>query len=257
MDDTSNIPADDHAHAEFTPPPPPSDFHSGFDSPPHAEPVPVPHHEDPVPTAPMPSVVLSTEAEVAKHPKAKRGRALPWVLTALFVVAAAVFAFLWVGKSGDADDLTKERDGLNGQVDQLQADLAAANTSLDEANAAAEEKDAENTDLQDQIAELQAQIDTLETQIESAEAAGGSAVNFAPQTSLKLGQSVGQKASPPLTDEEATCLGGSIIDRVGMDFLFEVWFGESEPTDAQLERLGVAGLRAADECGISDARLGF
>jgi len=114
-------------------------------------------------------------------------------------------------------------------------------------------------DLQAKVDELDTEVATLTLQIRAAEnepTTGVSARDYAPAASLDLGRGFGENADPPLTDDEATCLGASIIDRVGIDFLFvDLMNTEGGPSDEQFARLGVAGLRAADECGIPLDRL--
>ena len=78
---------------------------------------------------------------------------------------------------------------------------------------------------------------------------------YAPKASLEIGRSIGDAASPALTDAEARCLGGGAIDLLGLDVIFELSFSET-PTDEQFLQVLTATLRAVDQCGLTLKRLG-
>ncbi|MDO8362191.1 MAG: hypothetical protein Q7V88_04785 [Actinomycetota bacterium] len=206
--------------------------------------------------------MLSTNA-----PTKQRKSVLPWAVAGVLGIAAAAFAVLWVGKSGDADDLGKERDALVADKGTLEADLVTANSSLESAQsdlaaasadlAAAEREqsdleaqvadlETESGDLRDEVAALQEQVAQLESE------AGGSDISDA--TARRLGEALGQNATPPLTTAEAQCFGREMINNVGVELMIEIGFS-SNPTDNQLARLGAGLIEAAFACDIELSRL--
>lgn len=220
------------------------------------------------PTAAMPSVapapssvVLSTNSPAA--PK-KKG-VLAWALAGIAAIAAVVFAILWVGKSGDADDLTTERKALVAEKSTLEdelatakADLETAQGDLDSTSADLDAATTKATDLESQIDDLTGQVDDLTGELEAAQnqpATGAKAIDYAPGLSLGLGQALGSNASPPLSEAEALCLGSNILDRAGVDLLFIDYFEDIEPTDAEANKIGRAFLDASDACSIDFSRL--
>lgn len=220
------------------------------------------------PTVPMPSmtpapssVVLSANAPAA--PK-KKG-VLAWALAGIAAIAAIVFAILWVGKSGDADDLTTERNALVAEKGTLEGELATANSDLEstkgELESATSDLDAATAkaeDLQSEIDGLSTQVDDLTAELEAAQdqpATGTKAADYAPRLSLGLGQALGANADPALSDDEALCLGSNLIDIAGIDLVFGDYFEEIELTEDEANRFGRAFILAAASCGIEFTRL--
>lgn len=218
----------------------------------------------PVPTmAPAPSsVVLSTNSPA--EPKKKKG-ALAWALAGIATIAAVVFAILWVGKSGDADDLSSERDALvldkstlEKRLSTAEADLESTQGELESTSSDLEAATAKAATLESEIDDLSTQVDDLTGELEAAQnrpPEGAKAIDYAPGLSLGLGKALGDNADPALSDDEALCLGSNILDFAGVDLLFIDYFEDIEPTPAQENTIGRAFLQAADTCNISFDRL--
>lgn len=220
------------------------------------------------PTAAMPSVAPAPSSVVlsANAPAApKKKGVLAWALAGIAAIAAIVFAILWVGKSGDADDLTTERNALVAEKGTLEGELATANSDLEstkgELESATSDLDAATAkaeDLQSEIDGLSTQVDDLTAELEAAQnqpATGTKAADYAPRLSLGLGQALGANADPALSDDEALCLGSNLIDIAGIDLVFGDYFEEIELTEDEANRFGRSFILAAASCGIEFTRL--
>ncbi|MCB0955658.1 MAG: hypothetical protein KDB06_08130 [Ilumatobacter sp.] len=198
------------------------------------------------PTTPM------TPQQAAPKPK---GRALPWILAAVLGVAAIAFAVLWVGKSGDADDLTKERDTLTERLDSTASELDTTKDSLDTASADLADANAQIGDLTGQVGDLTSQVEDLQTQLDVVPDLTVE-VELTDAQATQLGQSLGAKANPALTDTEAACFARTIFDELGLEAIVQLQF-TAAPTAGQLFDLGRAIGRGLAQCNIEPSRLGF
>jgi len=222
-----------------------------------------------VPTAPSPAPVGSVVIDHAATAKKSKKGIVAWALAAVAALAAGAFGVLWAGKSSDADKLSKEKAtlvsekaGLQDELDTTKGDLDSTKKDLESTQQDLDSATGEKDDLQSKVDDLDSQVTQLEAELKTAKAAAASgkpsAATYAPRMSLQLGQSIGQNASPALTDAEASCLGAGVIDRVGVDTIFiDIVDAQGTPSDEVLGKLGVAGLRAADACGITPDRLGL
>ena len=206
-----------------------------------------------------PSVVLGSHSPTA--PK-KKG-VLAWVLAGVATIAAIVFAVLWVGKSGDADDLTAERNQLVLEkstvvkmLETANADLEIAQADRDNATSDLDAAQGDLDDLQAAVDEQQAEVDDLTSQLEAAQSnqGGGGPDRISDDAALQLGQTLSSDADPPLTDAENICLGQEVYQEVGFDLFIEIGF-TTEPTDAQINQLVQGLFRATNTCNIDLDRL--
>ena len=212
------------------------------------------------PTIAMPSVAPMLGTNTPAGPK-KRG-VLAWALAGIAAVAAIVFAVLWVGKSGDADDLTTERNflvaekaGLEDTLATAQSDLTEAKAELDTATSDLDVATSDIDDLQAEVDERQAQVDDLTSRLEAAQSQpDGGQGTISDSLALRLAQSLSIDADPPLTDAEHICLGHAFYAEVGLEAIVELGI-TPEPTDEQLSRLVLGLFRSATLCELDMDRL--
>ncbi len=236
-------------------------------------------------TQPIPiirPIPLSSDAGFPTSPASTpRGGLVGWGVAGVCALVAATFGFMYSGTLDDGEDqraqraeLVDQNARLTAQLDATEAALATTEgelaTAEGELATAAGELATARTDLtaaEGEVTTLRAQLDDLDLRVadltaeleaaRNAPVAGAAAVDYAPRSSLELGYSVGESAYPALDDGEARCIGGSVIDQVGVDFLLLEYMAYDYPTDQQYDRLITAAYEAADECGVSAGRLGF
>lgn len=193
----------------------------------------------------------------------RMGVKVAWALIATFVVVASAFAALWVAKSGDADDLTRERDRLIADNSDLEARLSSTEEELATATEQVESTSIELdtasdrvADLEGQVADLTVQVDDLGRQVEEFQAAGGGErPDLSDNIAFTFGSGLGAEAQPPLTQVEATCLGREVYGRVDTDTLVAFAFVENPSDDLLLQFINVLFV-ATGACDLDMERLG-
>ena len=223
-----------------------------------AEPAPAPAAM--APTLQQPAVQPSFEpapalAQSAPAPSAPKGKPLPWILTGLAAVAAIVFAFLWIGTSGDADDLTKERDELSTRLDSTTDELATTKESLDTTSGDLADAQGEIAELTGQVGDLTVQVEDLQTQLEVVPDLAVE-VELTDEQATHLGELLGAKASPALSDQEAACFGRAVFEEWGLQNIVEFQFSTS-PTNSQILTLARGIARGLVDCNLEPSRLGI
>lgn len=222
---------------------------------------PAPSFEAPAPApayepAPAPAYEPAPAAAVAS-PAARSGSKLPWIIAAVLGVAAVVLAVLWIGKSGEADDLTKERDALTTELDSTRNELSAAsseldstNSSLDSTQASLDEATGEVESLNETVTDLEGELDALQAELDLA----NQPTPLSDEVALLLGKAFGNGANPALNDDEARCLGSEVYNEIGYEPILAVAY-TPEPTGQQLRELFRGFDTAVEKCNLDFARL--
>lgn len=200
------------------------------------------------------AVAAATEPVVtaASEPK-RKGSAIAWVVAAIAAIAAIVLGVLWAGASSDLDDTkaakatiaadladTKAKlDDLQSQLDDAKGQLQTAQSDLDTA------VDAKGA-IQAQLDDVTAEVEQLKSQVADNQ--------ISDDVALTLGRSFTDGANPPLTDAEATCMGHTFYDEIGLGLILEV--GISQNITPEQARQAVDALFvAADTCKVDVDRL--
>ena len=184
----------------------------------------------------------------------RAGGKVAWALTAVFVAVAAAFAVLWVAKSGDADDLTNERDRLTAHISELEGRLSSTEEELATATEQVQSTNAELDSAKDDAAQLEAQVAKLDAQVANLTGQLDRPA-LSDEIAFGFGSDIGASAQPPLTQVEATCLGRELYGSLDFDTLLTFSYDQS-PADSQLTKLLSAMTAATAACGLDLGRLG-
>jgi len=176
---------------------------------------------------------------------------------------ASAFAALWVAKSGDADDLTRERDrliadnsALGARLSSTEEELATATEQVENTSIELDTASDRVADLEGQVADLTVQVNDFGRQVEEFQAAGSEERPDLPDDiAFTFGSALGAEALPPLTQVEATCLGREVYGRVETNTLVALAFVEIPPDDLLLQFFNVLFV-ATGACDLEIERLG-
>ena len=224
-----------------------------FDAPP-VSPAPLATPE-PAPLATPEPAVYAAPAPIAHEaPAAKRtGSALAWVVAAVAAIAAVVLGVLWAGASSDVDDTKAAKAAIAADLADTQAKVDDLQGQLDDAKG---ELDTAQSDLDtavDAKGAIQADLDDAKAEIEQLQAAVNNN-DISDEVALSLGRSFTDGANPPLTDAEATCMGHTFYDEIGLGLLLEVGISQDITPD-QARQAFDALFTAADTCNVDIDRL--
>ena len=149
----------------------------------------------------------------------------------------------------------EERDTLTERLDSTASELDTTKDSLDTASADLADANAQIGDLTGQVGDLTSQVEDLQTQLDVVPDLTVE-VELTDAQATQLGQSLGAKANPALTDTEAACFARTIFDELGLEAIVQLQF-TAAPTAGQLFDLGRAIGRGLAQCNIEPSRLGF
>lgn len=218
---------------------------------------------------------------VTSPPKRSGGRALPWVLAAVFAVAAVglgIWGFGQQGNVGDRDDtidqLRSQNDDLDAQLTALQEGQDSVQEGLDQASATASSLATElataQSDLataQSDLAARQADLDTATAQIADLEAqlSAATSTTLPPEPEptdptvddgiisedefAAVTQAFGSIIPPGFTIEQAQDIANQACAasdtdslQTALENITQMYIPSGNPVDAGLVTGGIAGL---------------
>lgn len=203
---------------------------------------------------PVPAMAAATVPAAATTSAPKRkGGALPWVIAALAAVAAVVLGVLWAGANGDLDDTKAAKETIAADLDDTKAKVADLQSQLDDTKTQLETAQSDLDTAVDAKGAIQAQLDDVNAEVEQLKAQVADN-QISDDVALTLGRSFTDGANPPLTDAEATCMGHTFYDEIGLGLILEVGISQNI-TPSQARQAVDALFVAADTCKVDVDRL--